>query len=180
MTVLGASMRTIERGRDGNRSWRPAFLASAQSNRERAFAAHVETIYRFFWSHVGNREDAEDLTSQVLRSSAHLLSTARMNAETSDAIKTASVAVLADYRRRNYGDADRDLTRENESLPNRRRSTSDILTALPAQHREALELCLLRDYAPEEAARKLGVSIDVLRNLQRQALARAARADPPE
>src|SRR5437588_10121109 len=32
---------------------------------EELYTAHVEQIYKFAYSHVGNREDAEDITSQV-------------------------------------------------------------------------------------------------------------------
>jgi DNA-directed RNA polymerase specialized sigma24 family protein len=139
------------------------------------FAADVEAIYRFFWSHVGNREDAEDLTAQVLHLSHHLLQDAPGEGEISESIRGECRAVLADYLQRHFGGSARELMNDDFSA-NVQRSTADALAALPARHREVLELCLVRGYLPEEAAHKLGVSIQGLRELQRQALAGAARA----
>lgn len=146
---------------------------STSGDGRRAFTKNLESIYRFFWSEVGNREEAEDLTTEVHHSVGHLLAGERMDAEAMDAIESVARSILDEHYRRYYRTMP-DVRRSTHSSPPAQRSAAEILEALPPTDRRVLELRLLRGYSIEETAVELGVSAAEVRTTQRRVLAQAA------
>jgi RNA polymerase sigma factor (sigma-70 family) len=158
---------------------------------ERTFAHYVNPVYRFFYSRVGNREDAEDLTSQVFVKAAQQLDTTRSEASLAGWLFTVARTVLADHWRRYYRTpAPLGLCEEivadlsihdssNGSYPAAEHLVEAVLHALPARYRRVLELRFLQGYTVGEAAGEMGVTVNNLKVLQHRALARAAAIGLP-
>src|SRR5919205_832213 len=86
-------------------------FTSAQSRRsplqqppdlEEVFAHYLDPVYRFVYSRVGNREDAEDLTSEVFLKASRQLDSSRLEASVAKWLFTVARTVLADHWRRYY------------------------------------------------------------------------------
>ncbi len=154
---------------------------------EDVFSRFVDPVYRFFYSHVGNREDAEDLTSEVFLKAARQLESERAEASVAKWLFTVARTVLADHWRRHYRgggvvplDDDR-ASRISEPPPRLETSESnsrlveEVLGSLPDRYRVVLELRFLRGYSIQETARELGVTPENAKVIQHRALAKAAQ-----
>lgn len=166
---------------------RPTALPSAAyPDWEAIYADNVGRIYRLMFAKVGNRPDAEDLTSQVFMAA---LGPLRAGAEVGQvrAYLTATArTVLAEHWRRTLGhqvtEIDPDATDLAEQVPGAGESDNAvasaraqrILAGLPERHRQILVLRFLRGYTIRQAATELGVTIANAKVLQHRALRAAA------
>jgi RNA polymerase sigma factor (sigma-70 family) len=146
-------------------------------------------VYRFIYARVGNRPDAEDLTTQVfIRALPRLRLPAAIEEIRSYLLATART-VLADHWRRHY---DVHLAALEEGLPAAPPEPSDpaseeegirranlVLASLPQNYRHVLELRFLRGYSLRETAEAMGVSLSNAKVLQHRALRRAAGQEMP-
>jgi RNA polymerase sigma factor (sigma-70 family) len=146
-------------------------------------------VYRFIYARVGNRPDAEDLTTQVfIRALPRLRLPAAIEEIRSYLLATART-VLADHWRRHY---DVQLAALEEGLPAAPPEPSDpaseeegirranlVLASLPQNYRHVLELRFLRGYSLRETAEAMGVSLSNAKVLQHRALRRAAGQEMP-
>jgi RNA polymerase sigma-70 factor (ECF subfamily) len=160
---------------------------SSQQDLDQVFARYLDPVYRFLYSRVGNREDAEDLTSEVFLKATRQLDSERPEASVAQWLFTVARTVLADHWRRYYrGGATlplddtraNDLVEETESAgpsESSARVLAEILEALPERYRRVLELRFLRGYSVQETARELGVTPENVKVIQHRALAKAAR-----
>jgi RNA polymerase sigma-70 factor (ECF subfamily) len=151
---------------------------------ERIYEEYVDQIYRFLYTRVGNREDAEDLTSQVFLKGFRRLDVERDGRSIASWLFTVARTVLADHWRQAYRYGPPAELHEN--LPGRSevpdpwddtakvQRVDEVLARLPARSRSVLELRFLRGYSLEETARALGISIGNVKVIQHRALARAA------
>jgi RNA polymerase sigma-70 factor (ECF subfamily) len=156
------------------------------------FAAQVESIYRFLYGRVGNREDAENLTSEVILTASRELDLRRSEAGITSWLFTVARTVLADHWRQHYGQRVLLLVDEigADSLPDTapastandqgERQVAKILSALPARCRQVLQLRLVDGLSVQETAQVLHTSSDDVRGLQRRALAAAVRLGPDQ
>ncbi len=159
---------------------------------EHIFAHYLEPVYRFLYRRVGNREDAEDLTSHVFLKASQQLDTTRAESSIATWLFTVARTVLADHWRRYYRGpqwfelndeiaAEQPLDQHANGAP---RATEQLVQAvletLPARYRRVLELRFLQGYAVDEAAREMGVTPGNLKVLQHRALARAAAIGLPD
>jgi RNA polymerase sigma-70 factor (ECF subfamily) len=160
-------------------------LNSSRSNDiEDIFARYVDSVYRFLYSRVGNREDAEDLTSETFLAAARHLDTRRSEASIARWLFTVARTRLADHWRRHYRkgaaipfdelhmeimphDLDPVPSEETDQL------VTEILHALPERYRRVLELRFLRGYSVNETAQELAMTPENAKVLQHRALARA-------
>lgn len=154
---------------------------------EDVFSRFVDPVYRFFYSHVGNREDAEDLTSEVFLKAARQLESERAEASVAKWLFTVARTVLADHWRRHYRggnvvplDDDRaghisDPAPRLDTSESNARLVEDVLSVLPERYRAVLELRFLRGYSIQETARELGVTPENAKVIQHRALAKAAQ-----
>src|SRR5689334_10604453 len=66
------------------------------------FDRYLERIYRFLYRRLGNREDAEDLTSEVFVKASSELDISRSEASIASWLFTVARNELADHWRRHY------------------------------------------------------------------------------
>ena len=152
---------------------------------ERVYRDNVISIYRLMYAKVGNRADAEDLTSQVFLSALPHLRAGASSSEAHGYLVATARTVLADHWRRRLGhpvtviDENVDVPQgpvrqlSQDHLPRIRR----LLSRLPTNYRRILELRFLEQHSVREAAAVLGVSTANARVLQHRALRRAAELE---
>jgi RNA polymerase sigma-70 factor (ECF subfamily) len=154
---------------------------------ESVYRDNVERLYRLMYARVGNRADAEDLTSEVFRTALGPLRLASSKGEVRSYLLTTGQTVLASHWRRTLGapvttiDPESDMnslaepsgTEEPSDAPQRARK---ILAALPDRYRRILELRFLEACSIKEAAQAMEVSVSNAKVLQHRALRMAAKA----
>jgi RNA polymerase sigma-70 factor (ECF subfamily) len=169
---------------------RPSVLSSAAyPGWEAIYSDNVGRIYRLMYSKVGNRPDAEDLTSQVfLTAFGPLRATASVGEVRAYLLATARTALAAHWRTTlghqvTVIDVDEvdleDFTGSAQAeqpgrTPDR---IASILSRLPERQRAILTLRFLRGYSVKAAAAELGVTVANAKVLQHRALRRAAGLD---
>jgi RNA polymerase sigma-70 factor (ECF subfamily) len=148
------------------------------------FREHAARIYRFIYAKVGNREAAEDLTSQVFLKAVRWLAQDRSADSMRAWLYTVARCIVADYWREQsqhptvpLEDPDAVLFCGREGPEEVRRTRARawrILAALPEREREVLRLRFLHGYTAGEIGREMGLTSDHVRVLQLRALRRAA------
>jgi RNA polymerase sigma-70 factor (ECF subfamily) len=154
---------------------------------EQIFARYIDPVYRFLYSRVGNREDAEDLTSEVFLKATRQLDRQRAEASVAQWLFTVARTVLADHWRRYYrsgapvplddarvGDVPERSASPHTSKESARRVAA-LLEALPERYRSVLELRFLRGYSIQETAAELSITPENVKVIQHRALAKAVR-----
>ena len=158
----------------------------AYADWESVYRDNVGRLYRLMYSRVGNRPDAEDLTSEVFRTALRPLRLGSSKGEVKAYLLTTAQTVLASHWRRSLGlsvtsiDPEVDAPHLAEpsgsdppsTAPNR---ASQILAALPDRYRRILELRFLEACSIKEAAKGMEVSVGNAKVLQHRALRMAAK-----
>jgi RNA polymerase sigma-70 factor (ECF subfamily) len=153
---------------------------------ESVYRDNVDRLYRLMYARVGNRPDAEDLTSEIFRTALGPLRLSSSKGEVRSYLLVTARTVLASHWRRRLAnpltsiDPDRDLalftepfrTDQPSDAPNR---VERILTGLPDRFRRILELRFLEGSSIKEAARAMEVSVTNAKVLQHRALHMAAK-----
>ena len=140
------------------------------------------------YAKVGNRPDAEDLTTDVFLAALGPLRTGAHRAEVRGYLAATAQTKLASYWRHRLGvqvttidqaTALRVLedppTESDAGLRARR-----LLDGLPARYRQILELRFLDALSIKEVAQAMGVSVANAKVLQHRALRMAAKTGSPE
>lgn len=148
---------------------------------EAIYQDNVVSVYRVIFARVGNRPDAEDLTSDVFLKSLPKLSLPAPAAQVRAYINTAVRSTLADHWRKHYGSPLADVevdtvggvTRPVSAVEGSDRA-GRILNLLPDRSRRILELRYLRGYSIREAAKEMDVTPGNAKILQYRALRLAA------
>src|SRR5437764_13964328 len=148
------------------------------------FRENAARIYRFIYAKVGNREAAEDLTSQVFLKAVRWLAQDRSADSIRAWLYTVARGTIADYWRQQsrqpmvpLEDPDALLFCGTEGPLEVRRTRERawrILDALPEREREVLRLRFLDGYRAPEIGQALGLTPGNVRILQMRALRRAA------
>ncbi len=141
-----------------------------------------EQLYRFFYRQVGNREEAEDLTSEVFLKAARLLDTSRDEASQRAWLHRTARSALADHWRRFYRAPEVPLavepayqaTADNPSEGPSTARLPALLARLPENYRRVLELRFLEGRSVHETAAALRLSPGNVKVLQYRAVQRAA------
>lgn len=150
------------------------------------FERYLDPVYRFLYSRVGNREDAEDLTSEVFLKASQKLDASRTETSVAAWLFTVARTVLADHWRRYYrGGATLPLDDERSEIipvaetaaPSERSAqlVEEVLGRLPERYRRILELRFLHGYSVAESAAEMGITTENAKVLQHRALARAVQ-----
>jgi RNA polymerase sigma-70 factor (ECF subfamily) len=161
--------------------------ADSYTDWESVYRDNIERLYRLMYARVGNRADAEDLTSEVFRTALGPLNLALSKGEVRSYLLTTAQTVLASHWRRTLGSpvttidpesamaslAEPSGTQEPSDAPQRARR---ILADLPERYRRILELRFLEACSIKEAAQAMGVSVSNAKVLQHRALRMAAKA----
>jgi RNA polymerase sigma-70 factor (ECF subfamily) len=151
------------------------------------YSDNVVRIYRMIYARVGNRPDAEDLTTEVFLAALRPLRTGALRAEVRAYLAVTAKSKLASYWRSRLAieitsiDAAilpgaSDEPPESDAHLRVRR----LLDKLPERYREILELRFLDCQSIKEAAQAMGVSVANAKVLQHRALrmAGATSLDP--
>jgi RNA polymerase sigma-70 factor (ECF subfamily) len=147
------------------------------------YADNVVWVYRLLYAKIGNRADAEDLTTEVFLAALGPLRVSASRREVRAYLAATSRTVLAGYWRRRLGieltgiDPDVVVKQVDDpdvasSAPTRAR---EVLAALPDRHRRVLELRFLEGRSIRETAREMGITVANAKVLQHRALRMAAR-----
>jgi RNA polymerase sigma-70 factor (ECF subfamily) len=160
---------------------------------ERMYSAHAAQIYRFAYGKVGNREDAEDITSQVFLKAAAWLDPAQPDTQRLAWLHQVARTTVNDYWRRFYcethisldalafdsgfdmpeeplllGPADADPGSEEAVA-----QVASLLSWLPPKYAAVLRLRFLNGLSLQETAEVLQTSVGNARVLQYRALRKA-------
>ena len=154
-----------------------------------AFRENAARIFGFIYAKVGNREAAEDLTSQVFVKAARWLAEDRSADSIRSWLYTTARSAIVDYWREqsHYPSVPLDDpmvllfcgTDGPEEVRRTRERALHILAALPEREREVLRLRFLRGYTAGEIGQAMGLTPGNVRVLQLRALRRAAASFDP-
>ena len=152
---------------------------------ESIYRETVVPVYRFIYARVGNRADAEDLTTQVFIRALPRLRLPAAIEEVRAYLYATARTVLADHWRDHYdvqvaelheGSVAAEFQQDDpEHAEAGARRANDLLASLPDNYRRVLELRFLRGYSLRETASELNLSLANVKVLQYRALRRAAR-----
>lgn len=148
---------------------------------EAIYRDNVDRVYRLMYTKVGNRPDAEDLTTEVFMSALKPLRASATVGEVRAYLFATARTVLATYWRRTLGreittlDEERDAVFLTDDPPDPEATTQveAILAELTDRHRRVLQLRFLEGCSIKEAAVELGVSVSNAKVLQHRALRQA-------
>lgn len=154
---------------------------------QRFYQEQLGPIYRYIYSKVGNRAEAEDLASQVFLKAVRSLDGERSPASMRQWLFQVARTTVADYWRSWYGMPTSSLealltagwegpAEDELSLPDDEPATrvARILQALPERYREVLTCRFLLTLSIRETARKMGLTEQNVKVLQFRALKQAA------
>jgi RNA polymerase sigma-70 factor (ECF subfamily) len=155
---------------------------------ESVYRDNVDPLYRLMYARVGNRADAEDLTSEVFSTALRPLRLSSSKGQVRTYLLLTAKTVLASYWRRRLGqpvtsiDPDTDIAYLTDpsgaDAPGGAATrVSRILDALPERYRRILELRFLEACSIKEAARSMQISVSNAKVLQHRALRMAANVD---
>lgn len=154
------------------------------------YQENLNLIYRFVYSKIGNREEAEDLTSQIFLKAVRGINTERGPLSVQKWLFQVARTTIADYWRAHY----RISTSSLEALldagwegPAEHGNTSidtnptervhRLLQALPEHHREVLTCRFLLNLSIRETSVRMGITEANVKVLQFRALKRAAELE---
>lgn len=143
---------------------------------------NIGLVHRVMFAKVGNRPDAEDLTTEVFLAALRPLRLPASVGEVRAYLLATARTVLARHWARTLGHQVTSLTEDPEqgpasplpeptAAPERARQ---ILAALPERYRRILQLRFLEACTVAEAAQVLGISVANAKVLQHRAMRRAA------
>jgi len=146
------------------------------------YTDNVVRLCRLIYSKVGNRPDAEDLTTEVFLTAMGPLRTTATRPEVRAYLVATARTVVAGFWRRRLGkevttvDLVQDLQFLNEPPPESDAPVraQRLLAPLPDRYRRVLELRFLEARSIKETAHEIGVSVANAKILQHRALRMAA------
>jgi RNA polymerase sigma-70 factor (ECF subfamily) len=157
------------------------------------YEATLPIVYRFIYSKVGNREEAEDLTSQVFIKAVRGLDEARDRAAAQAWLFQVARTTIADFWRAHYqihaNSLDDLLATGWDVAPTPGQPPDDqsaevrvqrILAQLPERYREVLTYRFLLSYSLKETAVRMNLTEANIKVLQFRALRKASQITEPD
>lgn len=152
------------------------------------YEENLLVIYRFIYSKVGNREEAEDLTSQVFVKALRGLDAGRDTQSMQSWLFQVARTTIADHWRHFYrirADSLDDLLAGGWEAPAQPQQPTEqpdqrayrLLQRLPERYREVLTYRFLLNYSIKETAEKMRLTEANVKVLQFRALKKAAQLD---
>jgi len=160
----------------------------AYADWEELYADNVVRLYRLLYSKVGNRVDAEDLTTEVFLAAYGPLRLEASRGEVRAYLSQTARTVLASFWRRRLGKEitgiDLDAAEEFLERPPpdgyAAKRAQRILAVLPARSRRILELRFLERRSLRDSADAMGITVGNAKVLQHRALRMAAQVREDE
>jgi RNA polymerase sigma-70 factor (ECF subfamily) len=163
-----------------------------------AYETYVEQIYRFIFFKVGNREDAEDITSQVFIKAANSLDITQDERTQLAWLYQVARTTITDYWRQYYKGPTSSLEQMEEASPLHLAAEPILLTGaddeepdkaatkvlrilelLPDNYRRVLEFRFLHGYSLKETAEAMSITEANAKVLQHRALQKAVKIGAP-
>ena len=154
---------------------------------QRLYQEQAGPVYRFVYSKVGNREDAEDLTSHIFLKAVSGINQERSLQSMHKWLFLVARTTIADYWRAHYrlptnsldalletgweGPAEQEPIALSDRLLER---VQRILQALPERYRKVLTCRFLLKLSLRDTAVSMGATVATIKTLQFRALKRAA------
>jgi RNA polymerase sigma factor (sigma-70 family) len=150
---------------------------------EAVYRDNVDRVYRLMFSKVGNRPDAEDLTTEVFLTALRPLRVSASVGEVRAYLLATARTVLAGHWRRTLGreittlDEEHDIAAFEAGIvdPRTPARAEAILKQLPERYGRILRLRFLQACSLKEAAAELGITVGNAKVLQHRALRQAAQ-----
>ncbi|WP_410636624.1 RNA polymerase sigma factor [Amycolatopsis sp. cmx-4-83] len=155
---------------------------------EAVYRDNVDRVFRLMFSKVGNRPDAEDLTTEVFLTALRPLRVSASVGEVRAYLLATARTVLAGHWRRTLGREITTLDEEHDVAmfeagtveagtvdPRILVRAEAILAQLPERYGRILRLRFLQACSLKEAAEQLGTTVGNAKVLQHRALRQAAR-----
>lgn len=148
---------------------------------EAVYQDNASWVYRTLYARVGNRADAEDLTTEVFLAALRPLRLTATVGEVRAYLRATARTVLAAHWRETMG---REITSiddieqppdSEEAISTAPQRVAQVLDNLPDRYRHILELRFLQGHSIKESAVELGVSVANAKVLQHRALRLAAQ-----
>ena len=170
---------------DSSQKHSPPDAPAGASGVRALYEQHVAAIYRFIYAKVGNREEAEDLTSQVFLKALRGLDAGRDAQSIQSWLFQVARTTVADHWREFYRlrtDSLDDLLlggweaalHEAPAETDAGARAQRILDRLPTRYRDVLTYRFLLNYSVRETAEQMRLSEANVKVLQFRALKRAA------
>lgn len=173
-----------------NKSDKPPEPTHDAERLRRLYEDNLHVIYRFIYSKVGNREEAEDLTSQVFIKAVRSIDNSRDAASIQSWLFQVARTTIADHWRSFYQLRAHSLDELLEAgwegpaeldPPPRIAAPQDraarLLERLPEHYREVLTCRFLLNLSIKETALRMGLSEANVKVLQFRALKKAGRME---
>jgi RNA polymerase sigma factor (sigma-70 family) len=152
---------------------------------DEVYGDNVVWIYRLLFGKVGNRPDAEDLTTEVFMAALGPLRISATRLEVRAYLAATARTALAAYWRRRLGvqvtTIDPELAVRERDDPATWSASAErarsVLAGLPERHRRVLELRFLESRSIRDTAQEMGISVANAKVLQHRALRMAARGE---
>src|SRR6476469_1472662 len=158
------------------------------------YSVYVEEIYKFVFFKLGNREDAEDITSQVFMKAANGLDVTQDERTQVAWLYQVARTTITDYWRLYYKVPSSSLEEMDEANPLHLAAEPMIMGApettevepamlrvaaimgrLPENYRQVLEFRFLKGYSLKETAAAMCVTEANVKVLQHRAIAKAVK-----
>ena len=150
---------------------------------EAVYQDNAVWVYRTLFSRVGNRADAEDLTTEVFLAALRPLRLTASVGEVRAYLRATARTVLAAHWRETLG---REITsiddieqppESEEAISTAPQRVAHVLERLPDNYRRILESRFLQSNSIKESAAELGISVANAKVLQHRALRLAAQVN---
>lgn len=156
--------------------------AGGYASWDEVYSDNAVRLYRLMFSKVGNRADAEDLTTEVFLSALRPLRLSASRPEVRAYLARTAQTVLAKYWRHRLGievttievDAAERFLDDPPSESDAAGRVQLVLQNLPERYRRILQLRFLQGMSIKEAAHAMGVTVANAKVLQHRALHQAA------
>jgi RNA polymerase sigma factor (sigma-70 family) len=150
---------------------------------EAVYQDNADWVYRTLFARVGNRADAEDLTTEVFLAALRPLRLTASIGEVRAYLRATALTVLAAHWRETLG---REITsiddieqppESEEAISTAPQRVAHVLERLPDNYRRILESRFLHGNSIKESAAELGISVANAKVLQHRALRLAAQVN---
>lgn len=150
---------------------------------EAVYQDNAAWVYRTLFARVGNRADAEDLTTEVFLAALRPLRLTASVGEVRAYLRATARTVLAAHWRETLG---REITsiddieqppESEEAISTAPQRVAHVLERLPDNYRRILESRFLQGNSIKESAAELGISVANAKVLQHRALRLAAQVN---
>jgi RNA polymerase sigma-70 factor (ECF subfamily) len=171
---------------------------SRQALLQQIYDAHVEQIYKFVYFKVGNREDAEDITSQVFIKAANSLDVTQEDQTRLAWLYQVARTTITDHWRFYYRNPAASLEQMEEAAPLHLAAeplrpgaadeeevspatarVAELLAKLSPNYRRVLELRFLQGCSLKETAQAMNITEGNAKVLQHRALHKAVTLGLP-